>query len=1128
MKIKVKTTFRRAFSLLLCMVMLFGIAPFSSMVASASATTYKITCYQSSDSDVILWQANYAEGKALDLPANVQNPTRAGYTFKHWSVDIPATMPAHDISTTAQWTPLPFTITFASDGFNNGVATEGYNNGVYTTITQGCGSDITPPANPTRAGYTFAGWDQKIPAKMPSYNMTITAKWTLAKASITFDGNGGSYTNPIVLDFGEAIPTVANPTREGHTFTGWVDKATGLPATVPTSMPANSITLVAQWKIEQYTISFKTNGGTDIKPITQDYNTVIVKPEDPKRVGYTFNGWSTDIPERMPARNMEIEAYWVPNEVEISYDPNGGYVENIDTADPTDLTDKAIKVKYTYGKPFAAPENSVLNPDNPVRSGYTFLGWYDITGTVARPPEVPSVPTTYYAKWSEGTGGCFYKVNTYRMDENGKYQLASENLFSAAAGTVTAEYTVPAGFILDEVDDGPDANGNRDTSISKTSGTLTSANGVNNPLQLSVYLKRKTYTITFNVAGGTAIAPIEALYGSVVTAPANPTKKGYIFDCWINDSTGKPDTIPNFMPVTNTSFTAKWIPQGDTPYKVIVKYKDVTDGNKPKTEYFDFTGTTGSKVKISITNSATAEPGVKVHKVSEFDVKHYKLDTTTIANQVLEATIAADGSTELILEYIPVNYKVTFTAAGKVVSTKEVQYFKHADTVVPSDMDTYFAKELPGYTFKGWEPELNTVTGDVEYKALFNSNPYTVKFNYAKVVKENGQEFTTSTTPDAGQELADITQGFNTTFVVPQCPTKAGYSLVLGKKTETDNLQMCWYDVSTNPHTVYYPGEVVVMPKEGLTLTAKYTANRYYINFNTDGGTYVAPVSALCDDEVTLPAYPTKDGNKCVGWYAADGTRYEEGATITMPAYGLYLTARWDTGKFNIIYKDGEETVYTDRDIEFNTDITAYAYPPKTEDYTGNKNFIGWREKGKTGFFFPWNEKTGKYDATRKMPGYSLVLEPVWGYTITFLDENGGLIKRVALEPGAKITAPDIPYVIGTTATWGTQVPSVMPDHDVVIKVNRMYNDYKITYMNGDKVYKQETYKYGQTITPVEAPKKCFKAFEGWNAEIPATMPDHDITVSAVWSNNTNFVKAIQSFFGTLVNIFNMILKIFS
>ena len=787
MKIKVKTTFRRAFSLLLCMVMLFGIAPFSGMIANASTMTYTITCYQSSDKSVILWQARYAEGETLVVPANVQSPTREGHTFKYWSESIPATMPAHDISTTAQWQINQYTIRFISDG---------YPDSTYRTITQDYGTPITAPANPARDGYIFTGWDQVIPANMPARDMEIRAKWILAKTAITFDSNGGSYVEPIVKDYGELITPPADPTREGYTFLGWN------PA-IPTSMPAYGMTLTAQWQINKYKITFTNTYDTVIPPIYQDFNTTIVKPEAPKRDGYTFAGWSEEIPERMPSRDMTIEAQWIPNVVNISYNPNGGYVEEPGTGN---LTDAAITIPYTFGKPFAAPENSVINPDTPIRAGYTFLGWYDVNGNI-RPTDVPSVPTTYYAKWIEGTGNYFYKVTTYRMDENGNYQLASENLYSGAEGEfVYAEVNTTSGFSID-------------SAKSTLTGSLANTNGIDNPLQLSVYLKRNTYTITFNVAGGTAIAPIEALYGSVVNVPANPTKAGYSFDGWVNDGTGKPDTIPTLMPAADTSFTAQWVANGNTPYKVIVTYKDVTDNNTLKTKTYNFYGTTGRKVKISLTNSAATEAGVINHNVSDFYIEHYKVDTSaaSIANQVLEATIAANGSTVLKLEYIPVNYKVTFTVSGRVYATKEVQYFKHASTVEPTsaEMNTYFEKEMPGYTFKGWEPQLDKVTGDIEYKALYNSNPYTVSFNYVKVVYENGVEFTSSLTPDAGQELASITQGYNTTFTVPNYPVKTGYTC-LG-----------WFSGSTQ----YFPGQPVVMPKEGLLLTAKYTANNYSISF---------------------------------------------------------------------------------------------------------------------------------------------------------------------------------------------------------------------------------------------------------------------------------------------------------
>lgn len=1076
MKIKVKTTFRRAFSLLLCMVMLFGIAPFSGMVANAATMTYTITCYESSEKDIILWQENYAAGATLVVPANVTNPTREGHTFKYWSEPIPATMPAHDISTTAQWDVNQYTIKFISDG---------YPNSIYKTITQDYGTPITAPANPARDGYIFAGWDQPIPANMPArdYDIEIRAKWILAKTAIVFDSNGGSYVAPIEKDFGELITPPADPTREGYTFLGWN------PA-IPTSMPAQGMTLTAQWQINKYTITFTNYYDTYIPPITQDFNTVIVKPEAPKRDGYTFAGWSEAIPERMPSRDMTIEAQWIPNVVDISYDPNGGYVEDPDT---DTLTDAAITIPYTFGKPFAAPENSVINPDTPIRAGYTFLGWYDAAGNI-RPTDVPSVPTTYYAKWIEGTGNYFYKVTTYRMDENGNYQLASENLFSGAEGDfVYAEVNTTSGFSIDGAK-------------STLTGSLANTNGIDNPLQLSVYLKRNTYTITFNVAGGTAIAPITALYGSVVNVPANPTKAGYTFDGWMNDGTGKPDTIPTIMPAADTSFTAQWIANGNTPYKVVVSYKDVTDNDTVKTKEYNFYGTTGRKVKVSLTNSAATEPGAINHNVSEFFIEHYKVDTSaaSIANQVLEANIAADGSTVLKLEYIPVNYTVTFTVAGKACCKPQaVQYFKHANTVEPTKayMDNYFATEMPGYTFKGWEPKLDKVTGDIEYKALYNSIPYTVSFNYVKVVKENGVEFTTSLTPDAGQELASITQGYNTSFSVPGYPVKTGYTC-LG-----------WFSGNTQ----YFPGQPVVMPKEGLILTAKYTANTYYISFNSnlDGASYVTPIAAPCDDEVTIPAYPVKEGCKCVGWYAADGTRYEAGAKVTMPAGGMTLTAQWDIGKFNIIYRDGDKdlSAFTKKDISCGDKITAPNYPTAADPQ--GRTFVGWREKGKTNLF-----------THNEMPGYSLVLEAVWGYTVTFVDDNNAIIKKVALEPGAKIVAPAIPDRIGTVVVGWVDLPETMPAKNIVIKAARVYNQYTVTYKVDGEVYAQQKCQYGQTIQEIEAPRKWFKKFVGWK-DLPETMPAYDIEVNAEWTDS-DFVKGIRSFFDGIVKFLNIILGFIS
>ena len=121
--------------------------------------------------------------------------------------------------------------------------------------------------------------------------------------TLTFDTNGGSTIAPITQDYGTAITAPADPTKTGYTFAGWT------PA-IPTTMPAENMTIKAKWTVNQYTLTFDTNGGSTIAPITQDYGTAITAPADPTKTGYTFAGWTPAIPTTMPAENMTIKAQW--------------------------------------------------------------------------------------------------------------------------------------------------------------------------------------------------------------------------------------------------------------------------------------------------------------------------------------------------------------------------------------------------------------------------------------------------------------------------------------------------------------------------------------------------------------------------------------------------------------------------------------------------------------------------------------------------------------------------------------------------------------------------------------------------------------------------------------------------
>ena len=229
-------------------------------------------------------------------PITAPTLTREGYTFKGWDKEIPETMPAENITVKAQWEINPYTITFDTNGGSE-----------IAPITQDYGTEITAPDNPTRKGYTFKGWDKEIPETMPAENITVKAQWEINQYTITFDTNGGSEIAPITQDYGTEITAPDNPTRKGYTFKGW-DKE------IPETMPAENITVKAQWEINQYTITFDTNGGSEIAPITQDYGTEITAPDNPTRKGYTFKGWDKEIPETMPAENITITARWKDTE----------------------------------------------------------------------------------------------------------------------------------------------------------------------------------------------------------------------------------------------------------------------------------------------------------------------------------------------------------------------------------------------------------------------------------------------------------------------------------------------------------------------------------------------------------------------------------------------------------------------------------------------------------------------------------------------------------------------------------------------------------------------------------------------------------------------------------------------
>ena len=404
-----------------------------------------------------------------------------------------ASVPADVTELTVQWTAPTYAVTLNTNGGT-------INNGNVTGYTYGVGATLPAADDMTYTGHTFKGWyDNENLTGSPvtaiggaeTGNKEYWAKWEINQYTVTVKPENGKADIIITQDYGTPI-TAPTLTREGYTFKGW-DKE------IPETMPAENITVKAQWEINQYTITFDTNGGSEIAPITQDYGTEITAPDNPTRKGYTFKGWDKEIPETMPAENITVKAQWEINQYTIAFDTNGG--------------SEIAPITQDYGTEITAP-------DNPTRKGYTFKGW-----DKEIPETMPAENITVKAQW---------EINQYTItfDTNGGSEIAP---ITQDYGT---EITAP---------DNPTRKGYTFKGWDKEIPETMPAENITVKAQWEI----NQYTITFDTNGGSEIAPITQDYGTEITAPDNPTRKGYTFKGWDKE-------IPETMPAENITITARW------------------------------------------------------------------------------------------------------------------------------------------------------------------------------------------------------------------------------------------------------------------------------------------------------------------------------------------------------------------------------------------------------------------------------------------------------------------------------------------------------------------------------------------------------------------------------------------
>ncbi len=527
-----------------------------------------------------------------------------GYTFANWTPASIEKGSYGDKTVTANWTAATSTVEL-----NQEEATE---KGT-ASVTATYGSAMPAITIPSRTGYTFAGYytekngggTQYYKADGTSattWNLegaqTLYAKWEIINYNITYTNlNGAIHSNPPTYTIEDKEITFTAPTaRTGYTFAGWT------PASIAQGSTEKR-TVIANWTVNQYTLTWELNGGTVTKEGTAaglvDYGTILTPPILAK-TGYTQNGWSPAVPNSMPASDATYTAQWTINQYTLTYGVYQGANGTIQLDEETAVTSGSATFDY----------NTELTLTAQPIDGYKVAGWYGdeaCTQQIAEALESITITLTenktVYVKIVDATEKT-YDV-TVRAGEGGT--VSSDESIKVGEQTSTTITATPAAgyrFVNWEVTDGivaPQDLTNPTISITANgSGSLT-ANFV------------RIYTVKYYatpIAAGSVTAKVDE----------NTFTSGDALDVnTIITFTATPNTQCNFI---------KWVDGTGTELSTYATYEHTTYEHKVTDDItvkgiftinqytLTFSAGEGGHVSATANNSAIASPATLDYNTS--------------------------------------------------------------------------------------------------------------------------------------------------------------------------------------------------------------------------------------------------------------------------------------------------------------------------------------------------------------------------------------------------------------------------------------------------------------------------------------------------------------------------------
>lgn len=451
-----------------------------------------------------------------------EKPYRAGYAFAGWYTDAKCTkeykanMPDQDLTLYAKWEAN--IVNYVVEHYQQNVQGDGYTLKESSHARAAVDSEVTPEV------MKYKGFEEPKTEKVTiSGDGQTTVKYYYKRKvrTVTFDANSGTFAaekggddSKIVVTgrYGANITVPKAPTRTGYQFLGWDED-------VEMTIPDKDLTYKAQWLKMEYTLQFKTGGGTTIEPIKGNYGDKINTPENPTRKGYIFKNWSKNgkkvdnLPTTMPAESHIYTAIWERETYQITYDLNGGSMKS------------GEKNPTTYNV-----DTTVFKLKNPVRAGYTFTGWSgtEITGVSdnVSVKQGSIEKREYKANWREN----IYQITFILSGTEAKGSMAAktvnytENVTLPKCGFTCKGHSFKRWYTVDKK--GKKTYYSDRQKVSK----LTDVNG--GVVTLYPEWEANVYNVTFDYGDGRAKTVRKTKYGDKYQFPSDPTRYGWEFKGW--------------------------------------------------------------------------------------------------------------------------------------------------------------------------------------------------------------------------------------------------------------------------------------------------------------------------------------------------------------------------------------------------------------------------------------------------------------------------------------------------------------------------------------------------------------------------------------------------------------------